>query len=113
MNHDSVEANLQINPPLPGKTSWAGRRMAYTPLAPAPYGNKYEVKLQGAKDQIASKDEQKGNLMEPFVGNFSTRDRIFAYVGVEKEEHGRLILYNLTAGKKNATDAATVSGDGL
>lgn len=100
MNHDSVEANLQINPPLPGKTSWAGRRMAYTPLAPAPYGNKYEVKLQGAKDQIASKDEQKGNLMEPFVGNFSTRDRIFAYVGVEKEEHGRLILYNLTAGKK-------------
>lgn len=100
MNHASVEENLKINPPLLGKTSWAGRRMAYTPLEPAPYGNKYEVKLQGAKDQIASKDEQKGNLVEPFVGNFSTRDRIFAYVGVEKAEYGRLILYNLTAGKK-------------
>ena len=100
MNHASVEANLQIKPSLPGKTSWAGRRMAYTPLTPAPYGIKYEVKLQGAKDQISSKDENKGKLLEPFVGNFSTRDRIFAYVGVEKEEHGRLILYNLTAGKK-------------
>ncbi|MEO8890976.1 MAG: Ig-like domain-containing protein, partial [Coleofasciculaceae cyanobacterium] len=100
MNHGSVETNLQINPPLPGKTSWAGRRMAYTPLYPVPYGNKYEVKLQGAKDQIASKDQQKGKLLEPFVGNFSTRDRIFAYVGVEQAEHGRLILYNLTANKK-------------
>lgn len=100
MNHASVETNLQINPPLPGKTSWAGRRMAYTPLYPVPYGNKYEVKLQGAKDQIASKDQQKGKLLEPFVGNFSTRDRIFAYVGVEQAEHGRLILYNLTANKK-------------
>ncbi len=100
MNHASVEANLQISPSLPGKMSWAGRRMAYTPINPAPYGNKYEVKLTGAKDQIASLDENKGKLIEPFVGVFSTRDRIFAYVGVEKEEHGRLILYNLTARKK-------------
>ena len=113
MNHASVEANLQINPPLPGKMSWAGRRMAFTPLSPAPYGNKYEVKLKGAKDQIASKDENKGSLIEPFVGSFSTRDRIFAYVGVEKEEYGRLILYNLTARKKNATNAARFSSDGL
>lgn len=100
MNYSSVEANLQITPPLPGKISWAGRRMAYTPLAPVPYGNKYELKLKGAKDQIASRDEQKGKLIEPFTGSFSTRDRLFAYVGVEKEEHGRLILYNLTARKK-------------
>lgn len=100
MNHASVEANLQITPALPGKISWAGRRMAYTPLTPAPYGNKYEVKLKGAKDQVSSKDETKGSLIEPFASSFSTRDRLFAYVGVEKEEHGRLILYNLTARKK-------------
>lgn len=99
MNHASVEANLQINPPLPGKISWAGRRMAYTPLTPAPYGSKYQVQIKGAKDQL-SKDEKKGTLIEPFTGFFSTRDRVFAYVGVEKEENGRLVLYNLTAGKK-------------
>ena len=47
MNHASVEKNLQIEPPLPGKVSWAGRRMAYTVLKPVAYGNQYTVKLSG------------------------------------------------------------------
>lgn len=99
MNHSSVEANLTIKPPLPGKFSWAGRRMAYTTLSPVPYGNKYEMQLTGAKDQLSA-TQNKGTLMQPFKGSFSTRDRIFAYIGVEKEEQGRLILYNLTTRKK-------------
>jgi hypothetical protein len=99
MNHTSVEANLQINPPLPGKFSWAGRRMAFTPLSPVPYGTKYQVQLKGAKDQF-SQNESTGTSLQPFMGSFSTRDRVFAYVGVEKEEQGRLVLYNLTTHKK-------------
>ncbi|MDP8965488.1 MAG: Ig-like domain-containing protein [Cyanobacteriota bacterium] len=99
MNHASVEANLQIAPPLPGKFSWAGRRMAFTPLSPVPYGTKYQVQLKGAKDQF-SQNESKGTSIQPFTGSFSTRDRVFAYVGVEKEEQGRLMLYNLTTHKK-------------
>ncbi|HEY9836416.1 MAG TPA: Ig-like domain-containing protein, partial [Vampirovibrionales bacterium] len=30
MDRQSVEDNLKIDPPVPGKISWAGRRMAYT-----------------------------------------------------------------------------------
>jgi hypothetical protein len=99
MNHDSVEANLRIDPPVPGKFSWAGRRMAYTPLFPVPYGIRYQVELKGATDQI-SRDKSKGKLMEPFTTSFRSHDRAFAYVGVEKQEQGRLILYNLTTQKK-------------
>ncbi len=99
MNHDSVEANLKINPPIPGKFSWAGRRMAYTPLFPLPYGSKYQVQLVGATDQFPGQ-ERKGTRLQPFTASFHTRDRAFAYLGVEGEEQGRLVLYNLTAQKK-------------
>ena len=99
MNHDSVEANLKIKPSVPGKISWAGRRMAYTPLFPVPYGSEYQVELKGAKDQIYG-PKGKGKQMQPFTGSFRTRDRAFAYIGVDGQEQGRLILYNLTTQKK-------------
>ena len=38
--------------------------------------------------------------MQPFTASFRTRDRAFAYVGTAGEEQGRLILSNLTTGKK-------------
>ncbi|MEW6494126.1 MAG: Ig-like domain-containing protein [Cyanobacteriota bacterium] len=99
MNHDSVEANLKIEPPIPGKISWAGRRMAYTPLFPVPYGLKYQVELKGARDQLSAQ-KSKGTVMEPFSATFRTRDRAFAYIGIEGEEQGRLVLYNVTTQKK-------------
>lgn len=97
MNHDSVEANLKIDPPIPGKISWAGRRMAYTPLFPVPYGLQYQVKLNGAREQVAG---IQGKQMQPFSATFRTRDRAFSYIGIEGQEQGRLILYNLTTQKK-------------
>lgn len=100
MNHDSVEANLKIEPPIPGQVSWAGRRMAYTPKFPVPYGSKYQVELKGARDQISARKNE-GKQIEPFTDTFRTRDRAFAYIGVEEKEQGRLILYNLTAQKKS------------
>lgn len=98
MNTQSVEDNLQIDPQLPGKISWAGRKMAYTLLAPPPYGNTYQVQLNGAKDRFADKLTGKPN--QPFKGVFQTRDRAFVYLGVEGDEQGRLILYNLTKEQK-------------
>ena len=100
MNHSSVEANLKIEPSISGKFSWAGRRMAYTPSIPMPYGTKYQVQLQGAKDQFPG-NQSRGTLMKPFSASFRTRDRAFAYVGVNGEEQGQLILYNLTGQKKS------------
>lgn len=94
MNHASVEKNLKIEPPLPGKISWAGRRMAFTILQPVPYGNTYNVKLSGAKERFYGLD--KGEVIQPFQGSFQSRDRAFAYIGFQGEEKGRLILVNLT-----------------
>ena len=98
MDIKSVEANLQIDPPLPGKISWAGRRMAYTLLAPAPYGISYQVQLQGARD-IFTQEGTKVRSIQPFQGEFRSRDRALIYLGVEGEQ-GRLVLYNLTQQRK-------------
>ncbi|MDJ1178817.1 hypothetical protein PJF56_08080 [Roseofilum sp. BLCC_M91] len=94
MNRESVENNLKIEPSLSGKTSWAGRRMAYTLNKPAPYGTEFKVQIEGARDQYS--DARQGATIQPFVGQFRTRDRVFVYIGNQGEESGRLILYNLT-----------------
>ncbi len=104
MNQASVENNLRINPPVPGKFSWAGRRMAYTPFEPVPYGQEYQLTLAGARDQASQEeylagDKAKG-VIRPFTGSFRSRDRLFAYIGVRGEEAGRLILFNLSSGQK-------------
>lgn len=99
MNIKSVEANLQIDPPLPGKSSWAGRRLVYTLLAPAPYGTAYQLQLRFARDKF-SEEQDLRRLIQPFDGRFRTRDRALVYLGVEGEEQGRLILYNFTQQQK-------------
>jgi hypothetical protein len=99
MDHASVETNLKLAPPLPGKTSWAGRRLAYTLTMPAPYGTRYQVQLQNAQDRFTAEGKNRA-FIQPFLGQFQTRDRAFAYIGVEGEEAGRLILYNLTQQQK-------------
>jgi len=99
MDHASVEENLRITPPMPGKISWAGRRMAFTPTLPLPYGTAFEVQLQGGKDQFGKLGNSRAT-MRPFTGQFRTRDRAFAYIGVQGEEAGRLVLYNLTRQQK-------------
>ena len=95
MDRSSVEQNLVIDPSLPGKFSWSGRRLAYTLEKPAPYGQAYQVQLHGAKEKFAAGSEA-GEIIKPFVGEFRSRDRAFAYIGSEGKEKGRLILYNWT-----------------
>ncbi len=95
MNHDSVEQNLTITPPLPGKISWSGLRLAYTLKSPAPYGETYQVSLAGATDRF-SDQEQAGTTIKPFQGEFRSRDRAFAYIGTQGVEQGKLILFNWT-----------------
>lgn len=101
MDQASVESNLRIEPPLPGKTSWAGRRMAYTLDEPAPYGTSFQVQLQEAQDRLSKKASNR-SLVKPFLGRFTTRDRAFVYLGVAGADTGRLILYNLTRQQKIA-----------
>ena len=95
MDSKSIEENLKIDPPLAGKTSWAGRRMVYTLLTPAPYGTNYQVKLEKGQDKY-SQAEGKNRVMQPFTCNFSTRNRVILYIGSAAEIQGQLVLYNLT-----------------
>jgi hypothetical protein len=94
MDPQSVEENLRIEPSLSGKFSWAGRRMAYTLDMPAPYGETYEITLPNAQ----ALNRKAG--FEPFESEFETRDRVFAYIGAEGDQAGRLVLFNLTQKKK-------------
>ncbi|MEL6854190.1 MAG: hypothetical protein AAFO83_03675 [Cyanobacteria bacterium J06607_13] len=99
MTPESVENNLQIEPELAGKFSWAGRKMAYTLEAAAPYGERFKISLPTAESLTG----QPG--FEAFESEFQTRDRVFAYIGVEGEEQGRLVLFNLTQKEKTLLTA--------
>ena len=99
MDTKSVESNLHIDPPLPGKVSWAGRRMVYTLLAPAPYDMTYKLQLRGAGDRF-TREAANTKLIQPFEGNFKSRDRALVYLGAAGSEQGRLVLYNLTRSSK-------------
>ncbi|MEM9165220.1 MAG: hypothetical protein AAGC54_19420, partial [Cyanobacteria bacterium P01_F01_bin.4] len=91
MDETSVEQNLKIEPPLPGKFSWAGRRMAYTLDFPIPYGETFEISLDQAQDRFS----QSANF-DQFKTTFQSRERGLVYIGIEGENQGRLVLYNLT-----------------
>lgn len=95
MDQASVEKNLKIEPPLPGKVSWAGRRMAYTLTLPAAYGSQYQIQLQDAQDYFVKKGTEHASI-QPFQASFRTRDRAFVYIGTQGEEAGRLVLENLS-----------------
>ena len=99
MDRVSVEENLNITPPLPGKVSWSGLRLAYTLDNPAPYGETYQVTLTEAQERFPNQ-EQAGSEIQPFQAQFRSRDRALAYVGTEGEEQGRLVLSNWTRSQK-------------
>jgi hypothetical protein len=96
IDRTTVEQQLKIHPPLLGKTSWAGSKMAYTLTNPAAYGNSYKVDLQGAREAIGTK---RGKEIVPFNGQFRTPDRMFAYIGSGEKDRGRIVVYNFKTRK--------------
>ena len=94
MDVASVEQNLRLDPPLPGKISWAGRRMAYTLTDPLPYGESFTLSLEGARDRYAALTAE-ASRFEPFQSQFETRRRAFLYIGAEGDEANRLVLADL------------------
>jgi Dipeptidyl peptidase IV (DPP IV) N-terminal region len=107
MNHESVEENLKLTPQLPGKFSWAGRRMAYTLTSPAIYGKSYQVKLENAYDRFANEAANRTPI-QPFAGKFNTPKPVFAYIGTSDQELGRLIVYDLTNKSKRVLTPANL-----
>lgn len=95
MDWQSVTDNLQIQPPIPGKFSWSGRRLAYTLKGPIPYGQSFQITLDQATAATRGSSEELVK-MQPFTGQFRSRDRALVLLGIEGEENGRLVLHNLT-----------------
>ena len=91
IDRSDIETGLVIDPPLPGKISWSGDRLTYTLTELPIYGKKYQVKLPIAQG-------------EDFIGEFYSHDRAFAYIGVNQEERGRLIVCNIIQGANNVTE---------
>jgi len=86
MDHASVEANLHVEPPLPGKISWSGRRLVYTLIAPPQYDRTYKISLQQAREKIGS--DKQGNAIAPFVSQFSTIELLFTRVQKPQKKGG-------------------------
>lgn len=91
MNPDSIESAFQLTPDFPGRFSWAGRRFAFTPELPLPYGLEYRLELTAGQERRSPY-----RSLVPFQAKFRTHDRAFAYLGSQGKEEGRLLLYNLT-----------------
>jgi hypothetical protein len=91
IDRSEMETSLVIDPPLQGKISWAGDRLTYTLTELPIYGKKYQVQLPISQG-------------EDFIGEFYSHDRAFAYIGVNQEERGRLIVCNIIQGANNVTE---------
>ena len=90
---------LPISQILPGKVSWAGKKMLYTPEKPLPYGNKYQLELRGAS-AANNQGQPTGRIMNPFASQFTVRDRLFAYIGTKGNSQGRLVLNQFGQGSE-------------
>ncbi|HEY9835533.1 MAG TPA: hypothetical protein V6D27_01340, partial [Vampirovibrionales bacterium] len=64
-----------------------------------PYGMEFKLELSQARERFAQAGTE-GTLIEPFIGEFKSRDRALVYIGVSPEERGRLILYNFSKSEK-------------
>ena len=95
VDHPSIEANLTLDPALPGQVRWDDRTLIYTLDQPAPYGFDYTLRLTGG--HVANKPQAE---IAPFEATFRSADRAIAYIGTEPEERGRLVLYNFTRDAK-------------
>jgi hypothetical protein len=95
MDRLSVEQGFQIAPKLPGKFSWAGRRMAYTLDVPAEYGQSFKVSLTSGKERFNA-----SRTLQPFNATFQSRDRMFAFIGAVDDQTERLVLVNMTKDEK-------------
>jgi hypothetical protein len=86
----TVAPNLILDPPLRGLISWQGKSLFYTLTEPPIYGINYQIKLENVLKKTNNQ------AIVPFLRVFSTRNRILAYIGLEGEEWGRLILKDIT-----------------
>lgn len=97
VDRKSIEQNLMINPPLPGKISWQGNQLFYTLTELPVYGTQYQLQLKDARGRFNS------NKLYALNEVFYSRDRVFAYIGLQGAERGKLIISTLNKTKDKFT----------
>jgi hypothetical protein len=70
MDEASIEANLRVDPPLPGRMRWLGQRLVYTLAAPARYGRTYTVQVTGGKTASNDRSNPSRRTFAPAIANF-------------------------------------------
>ncbi|MFM1842965.1 MAG: hypothetical protein RLZZ490_1703 [Cyanobacteriota bacterium] len=93
INPTEIEENLTIDPPLPGTTSWQGREWFYTLSEIPRYGTNYQLTLNLAGKNTALQAQDFNSLI-------TSRARALVYIGLNDQERGRLVLYDITNPQK-------------
>lgn len=114
MDRRSVETNFSLEPETKGTFSWSGRTLAFTPEEILPYEQSFQLKIKKA-----AFDENSIPLAQDFHFQFTTNPLLFAYIGSEGEEAGRLVVSTVDGAsrqiiteKKLSIDSFSVSTDG-
>jgi len=92
VDRQSVEENFSIQPEIPGRFSWIGKKMAYTFDQQLDYNQPFSLSIKEAVDI-------KGDLVADF--NFSTQveSKVIFYLETD-EQNSRLVEYNLNTQEK-------------
>ncbi|MEB3227958.1 MAG: hypothetical protein VKJ27_06210 [Synechocystis sp.] len=93
VNPQEIEENLTLDPPLAGTTSWQGRNWFYTLSEIPRYGTNYQLTLT-----LAAKNTAMGGA--DFNSLITSRARALVYIGLNDQERGRLVLYDITDPQK-------------
>ena len=94
MQKKTVESSFIIDPYIPGKFSWVGKKMVYTFTKNLKYGKKYDIYIEEGTDVY---NKHSDDIL--FTSRFYTSPRTLYYIGVTGDEKDRLISYNIENGK--------------
>lgn len=104
MDRRSVETNFSLDPAMKGTFSWSGRTLAFTPEEILPYGKDFHLKIN--KEAF---DENSVPLAQDFNFQFTTNPLQFAYIGVEGEETGRLVVSSIDGSNRQVVTEKKLS----
>lgn len=94
MNRKSVESNLKIEPALPFKFYWQGKKLILNPMEAWQTAMNYKLIIPNLVE-----DERGRKISADYVKEFQTPKTEVIYIGTDGEEKNRIIIRDLDGGK--------------
>ena len=94
VDKDSVEKGLKIEPEIPGRLSFIGKKMAFTPSNQLAYSQEYTVTLANILDTTGKPMPRTRRF------HFTTQNEQILYRGTSGDEAYRIVLYDMKTGSK-------------